>query len=262
MQRRFFDSPLGHVHYVQDGPADGRPLILMHQTPRSVDEYADVLPLLAGRLRVIAFDNPGYGCSDRPLTQPTIADYASVALALMDHLGLERATLGGHHTGAIVAVEAAAAYPERVEGLVLSGPVYMDAESRRELSAIFKQWYVQADGSHLTEKWSRFRSWTDDPALAQRCLVDLLRAGETSEFGHFAVAAYHMEDRLPRVRAPALVLFGQRDPFGYHDKNRIFADTLERCETVTIDAGVFMANEAPRAWAEAVLRFFAAGPVP
>ncbi len=256
MQRRLFDSPLGHVHYVEDGPADGRPLILMHQTPRSVDEYADVMPLLAEHLRVIAFDNPGYGCSDRPQTQPSIADYATVALALMDHLGLDRATLGGHHTGAIVSVEAAAAWPDRVEGIVLSGPVYMDADSRRELGAIFKQWYVQADGSHLMEKWQRFMAWVSDPQLVHRCLVDLLRAGETSEFGHFAVAEYHMEDRLPRVRAPALVLFGKRDPFGYHDKNRIFADTIAECDTATIDAGVFMPNEAPREWAAAVLRFF------
>ncbi len=255
MKRAFFDSPLGQVHFAESGDPDARPLVLMHQVPRSVDEFAEVRPLLDPTLRVIAFDLPGYGCSDRPPAQPDIGQYAEVAIALLDHLGIERAVIGGHHTGAIVSVEAAAAHPGRVDALVLSGPVYMDEEARRELGAIFEQWHVRADGSHLTEKWERMANWIDDPGLLQRCVVDLFRAGEVSEWGHFAVAAYHMEPRLPLVRAPSLVLMGRQDPFGYAEKNRIFADTLGTCEMRTIEGGVFLVNEKPREWAAPVLEF-------
>ncbi|MEJ2603783.1 MAG: alpha/beta fold hydrolase [Gammaproteobacteria bacterium] len=229
MARHFFDSPLGQVHFVDTGDPADRPLVLMHQVPRSVDEFTEARSFLERELRVIAFDLPGYGCSDRPPTQPDIAQYAEVAIALLDHLGLERAALGGHHTGAIVAIEAAAAHPQRVSHLVLSGPVYMDAAARRELAAIFEQWHVQADGSHLSDKWQRMAAWIRDPALVQRCVVDLFRAGETSEWGHFAVAEYHMEDRLPRVRAPALVISGVDDPFSNPDKNQIFKGVLADC---------------------------------
>jgi pimeloyl-ACP methyl ester carboxylesterase len=227
----------------------------MHQVPRSLDEFAEVIPLLDERLRVIAMDLPGYGGSDRPPSQPDIAGYAEVAVALLDHLGLERAALGGHHTGAIVAIEAAAARPERVSHLVLSGPVYMDEAARRELGALFEQWQVQPDGSHLAEKWQRMAGWIDDPALVQRCVLDLFRAGETSEWGHFAVAEYHMEDRLPRVKCPALVLAGVDDPFSQPHENQVFADVLPDCRLATIDGGIFMLNERPRQWSEAVLAF-------
>jgi pimeloyl-ACP methyl ester carboxylesterase len=258
MRRHLFDSPLGQVHFVDSGDPAARPLLLMHQVPRSVDEFAEVIPLLDEHLRVIAMDLPGYGCSDRPPSQPDIAGYAGTAIALLDHLGLERAALGGHHTGAITAIEAAAAHPERVSHLVLSGPVYMDEAARAELGAIFEQWHVQPDGSHLTGKWERMARWIGEPALTQRCVLDLFRSGETSEWGHFAVAEYHMEERLPQVKAPALVLSGTEDPFSQPEKNQIFSDIISDCRQTTIDGGgIFMLNQRPREWSEAVLAFLA-----
>lgn len=255
MKRQFFDSALGQVHFIESGDPGTDSLILMHQVPRSVDEFAEVMPLLSRQLHVIAMDFPGYGSSDRPATQPTVEQYAEVAMALADNLGLDRVSLGGHHTGAVVSVEAAATHPDRVDNLVLSGVVYMDEESRQELSAIFKQWHVQPDGSHFMEKWTRFADWISDPGLIQRCLVDLFRAGETSEFGHFAVAEYHMEDRLPRVRARTRLLVGRQDPFGYPEKNQIFPQTLADCEMEMIDGGIFVLNEDPQLWADRVLAF-------
>ncbi len=268
MARAFLDTPLGQVHYVDAGPlgagpADGvtgavvrAPVVLLHQTPRSVDEFAEVIPLLAAGRRVLAVDNPGYGCSDLPAEPPDVEDYADVVVRLLDHLGVEAAHLVGHHTGAVVAIELAAARPERVGKLVLSGPVYLDAETRRELGAFFAQWRVQPDGSHLDEKWRRFVGWTPDPAVAHRAVVDLLRAGERSEDGHFAIARYRMEDRLHLVRAPALLVFGRRDPFGYGEKSKVFEETLDS-RTAFLDGGVFLPTEEPEAFAGLVSDFLA-----
>jgi len=118
-QRHFFNTPLGDVHYIDAGQAERPPVVLLHQTPRSVDEFAEVIPILAERHRVLAVDNPGYGCSDTPPRQPTVEEYADVVVALLDHLAIPRAHLVGHHTGAILAVDIAARHPSRVERLVL-----------------------------------------------------------------------------------------------------------------------------------------------
>ena len=99
MSRCLLDSRMGQVHCIVAGEGAGVPLLLLHQTPRSVDEYAEVLPLLARERRVIALDTPGYGCSDRVPGQPSIADYAGAAIDVLDALGIERATVVGHHTG-------------------------------------------------------------------------------------------------------------------------------------------------------------------
>ncbi|MCU0974746.1 MAG: alpha/beta hydrolase [Steroidobacteraceae bacterium] len=255
MKRRFCDTSMGQVHVVTAGEAPGTPLLLLHQTPRSVDEFAEVIPLLARSRRMIAVDMPGYGCSDPVPGQPAIEDYARADLEVLDALGVERAIVVGHHTGAVIAVELAAMAPTRIERVVMSGPVYMDAAGRAEIAQFFKQWHVAADGSHLLDKWTKMYAWLPRADLVQRFVVDLFRAGKLSEQGHFAVAGYHMEDRLPLVRCPALLLYSERDPFATPARAEPLRQAFRPNREVTLDAGVFVANEAPEAFARAVLDY-------
>ena len=78
---------------------------------------------------------------------------------------------------AIIAVEFAAAYPELTRKVIASGLIYVDDEVRADLGPRFKQWTVQADGSHLTAHWERLSYWTSpNTALTQRLLLDVYRA--------------------------------------------------------------------------------------
>jgi pimeloyl-ACP methyl ester carboxylesterase len=253
--RHFFNTQFGDVHYIDVGSSDTPPLVLLHQTPRSIDEFAEVIPLLAAEHRVVAMDNPGYGCSDIPPRQPTVEEYADTIVELMDHLGIPTAVLVGHHTGAILAVDIAARYPDRVERLALSGPHFMDAEMREMLLKISKQWTVQPGGSHMQEKWDKFSGWVDDPMVVHRVVTDLLRAGETSEYGHFACADYLMENTLPKVSAPALLIVGSNDIFANTPKNTVFEETMPITEKVTIDGGIFLPTESPGPFAEVILEY-------
>jgi pimeloyl-ACP methyl ester carboxylesterase len=255
MKRHLIDTHLGQVHCVAAGDDSGTPLLLMHQTPRSIDEFAEVIPLLARRRRVIAMDTPGYGASDSVPGRPTVADYARAAVQVLDAFGAGKAIPVGHHTGAVIAVEMAAAYPERVERVVLSGPVYTDAAGRAELGKYFKQWHVMADGSHLLDKWRKMHQWLPRPGIVQRLVVDVFRAGESSEQGHFAVADYPMEERLPLVNCPALLLYNRKDPFASPEQAAPLRAAFRPAAEVTIDAGIFAANENPEAFARAVLDY-------
>ncbi|HEY6780961.1 MAG TPA: alpha/beta fold hydrolase, partial [Thermoleophilaceae bacterium] len=85
--------------------------------------------LAAHGYRTICLDLLGHGDSDRP---PEMGDYSMVAfgrqvIGLLDHLGVERAVLGGASLGANASLEAAAAAPERVRGLLLEMPVLDNA---------------------------------------------------------------------------------------------------------------------------------------
>jgi pimeloyl-ACP methyl ester carboxylesterase len=64
IERRFVDVPAGTIHCASCG--DGRVVLLLHQTPRSWDEFRDVLPLLGRSFRAIAMDTIGCGDSSRP----------------------------------------------------------------------------------------------------------------------------------------------------------------------------------------------------
>jgi pimeloyl-ACP methyl ester carboxylesterase len=257
-RRVFCDTHMGQVHCVTGGQGEATPLLLLHQTPRSTDEFAEVLPILARERRVIAMDTPGYGCSDRvPGAQPSVEDYARAAFDVLDALGHRKAIVVGHHTGEIIGCEMAAAAPDRIDGVVCSGPIDLDEKGREYLKPFFKQWTIAADGSHLSEKFQKFLPWlpTQDLPLVQRLVVDLFRAGTESEQGHFATTFYRMEDRLPLVRCPALFIYGARDPFAKSGSAPLHSAAFRPVTEVTIDAGVFSPAENPQAFAGAILEW-------
>ena len=131
VERFFVPTPSGRTHVAAAGA--GAPVLLLHQTPRSWDEYRDVLPVLGRHYRAIAVDTLGFGDSDPlPDGQASIESWAKAAHQLLAALAIDRAAVVGHHTGAAIAVEMAVAYPETVAALILSASPYVDAARRAE----------------------------------------------------------------------------------------------------------------------------------
>jgi pimeloyl-ACP methyl ester carboxylesterase len=214
VERRFVPTRLGRIHAAIAGT--GFPVLLLHQTPRSWDEYRDVLPLLGGDFRCIAMDTLGFGDSDACPGDPSIELWAQGAFALLDALGETRAAVVGHHTGAVIAVEMAATAPERVGALVLSACPFVDAARRakHEGMRVIDDVELRADGSHLGELWARRQPFypAGDTDLLQRFIVDALRAGAMAAEGHRVVNRYRMEDRLGHIQCPTLVIAPTADP--------------------------------------------------
>ncbi|MGP4029871.1 alpha/beta fold hydrolase [Actinomadura sp. 3N407] len=210
----YVETRLGWTHYVEEG--DGPPLVMLHQTPRSADEFCELLPLVAVSHRAIAVDMPGFGSSP-PLPAPqTIEAFADGVVAFLDALGLEAVTLLGHHTGAVVALEIAAAFPDRVRALVLSSMGFVDAESRqrRQAHAIPDDVEWTEDGDRVKALWEG-RAPLFPPGrgdLLQRFVRDAIAPGIDPAEGHRAVGRYHMEDRIPLVSAPTLLIGATLDP--------------------------------------------------
>ena len=117
------DSGALSVGYAELGPADGKPVILLHGWPYDIHTYADVAPLLAARgHRVIVPYLRGYGTT-RFLSSGTMRNAQQSAMAadivaLMDALGLDQAVIGGCDWGARTANIIAALFPERCTALV------------------------------------------------------------------------------------------------------------------------------------------------
>ena len=111
-----------NVGYVEAGPADGRPVILLHGWPYDIHSYVDVSAILAARgLRVIVPHLRGFGTTrflsgHRP-QRPAVGDRPE-CVALMDALNIPSAVLGGYDWGARTAGIVAALWPERCTGLV------------------------------------------------------------------------------------------------------------------------------------------------
>ena len=160
MKRGYADTPEGQVHYVEEG--QGEPILLLHQSPRSSRMFLKLLPLLGKEYRAIAMDMLGYGYSDSPPRDgDAIMALAGNAIHLLDALGIEKAHLFGIHTGAVVAGETAAGWPERIGSLTLYAYTVIEDEREREIIVNHNQQYGTAtwrsleDGSHLTKLWVR-----------------------------------------------------------------------------------------------------------
>jgi pimeloyl-ACP methyl ester carboxylesterase len=237
--RRFVPTPSGTIHVAEAG--EGRPLLCLHQTPRSWDEYRDVLPHLAPHVRAIAMDTIGFGDSDRLTGPASIEAYATAAFELLDAVGIQRTSLLGHHTGGVIAVEMAARHPDRIDALVLSSTPLVDADTRerRRHRAPIDHVTVKPDGSHLAELWQRRAGFypVDRPDIMHRFVFDAMRVIDAVEDGHRAVSAYRMEDVLGRVTAPTLCIGADADPHAFPDLERVAA-RITGARTAVVHGGM------------------------
>lgn len=132
------DAGLLNVGYVEAGPANGPPVVLLHGWPYDIHSYEDVAPLLAAKgYRVIVPYLRGYG-STRFLSGDTFRNgqqsaLASDTIALMDALKIQKAIVGGFDWGARTADIMAALWPERCKALVsVSGYLIVNLQANQQ----------------------------------------------------------------------------------------------------------------------------------
>ncbi|RSV45430.1 alpha/beta hydrolase [Sphingomonas sp. ABOLE] len=121
----FVDVDGMRLHYVDRG--EGPAVVLLHGNGVTLQDYeaSGVLGLAAAQNRVIAFDRPGFGYSDRPRTTIwTPAAQAQVIAAALKQLGVGPAVVVGHSWGTLVALALALDAPETVSGLILLSGYY------------------------------------------------------------------------------------------------------------------------------------------
>lgn len=119
---RWFDTPDGRLHYVDEGPRDGRPVVLLHGNPTWGFLYRNFIgPLVDAGHRVIVPDHLGFGRSDKPRDPGSyrIDGHVRRLDALLESLDLREVTVVPQDWGGPIGLPWAVAHPERVAGLFL-----------------------------------------------------------------------------------------------------------------------------------------------
>jgi pimeloyl-ACP methyl ester carboxylesterase len=122
---RFITVDGVRLHYLEKG--EGPPVVLIHGNVVTAEDFvlSGVFDRLARNHRVIAFDRPGYGYSERPQGSLwTAIEQADLLQDAFDQLRIERPIVVGHSWGALVAMELALGQPDAVSGLVVLGGYY------------------------------------------------------------------------------------------------------------------------------------------
>lgn len=205
----------GHLHYELAG--SGPPLLLVPGLGGLAEFWNPVLPALAERFTVILHDHRGCGRSSQERIDFSIGQMAGDVLALLDHLGLEKAHLVGHSTGGAVGQTIALDHPGRLDRLVLSGTwaapdAYFEslfATRSAILRAGGPALYLQSSALMLYPPW-----WIrDHPALVTITEEAARARVPDPEILLARIAAILRHDRLAdlhRVTAPTLAI-GARD---------------------------------------------------
>lgn len=264
IKRAFLDTEDGQIHYRIGG--EGEALLLLHMQPRSSDEFRELMPIFAQKYRVIAMDLMGFGDSDKPPKMYSVADYAKTVITLLDELGIEKVSLMGHHSGAFVSGEVAAAYPERVEKLIMCNVAGFGEVGKAELMRRFHEGFViKEDGSHLMERWLARARYVGSAELNHRWVLDDLRCFGYPLYAVWAVGNYCMDaaERFSLIKCPTLIIWGIEDMEEFEHlglalaKDRFFlCQAIPHGKVVEFPNGtICMMNQIPEKISQVVLEF-------
>ena len=259
MKRAYTDIPEGQMHYRIEG--DGEPLLLLHASVSSSDEFTRAMHFLSNSYRAIAPDFLGHGESDPAPYEYLYADHCRSIASFMDSLGIEKACIVGHHAGGGVAGELAITAPERVRKLVMSGVAIWEPRGGAPLvdpPNFSNPVEIQADGSHLLEWWRRATMWGDKPVeIAEEEVLEYMKAGPRGEEIHWAGRAYDARPRLPLIACPTLVLSATYDPF-YSVAEEVRSLLPDGKLAIIKDGLIDVDRLMPQEFAEAILDFLGA----
>jgi pimeloyl-ACP methyl ester carboxylesterase len=203
------------LNYLEQGDADGAPVIMLHGYTDSWNTYALVLLLLSSKYHVFALDQRGHGNSSKAACCYTMSEFAADVIAFMDAKGIDQATVVGHSMGSMIAQLLAIHYPERLARLVLIGSMTVGGN----------------DG--VSEFNEAVQALVDpiDPAFVRDFQVSTLYRKVPAEFldkvvseslktpAHVwrqALASFVVQNTtgsLTRISAPTLIFWGDEDPY-------------------------------------------------
>jgi pimeloyl-ACP methyl ester carboxylesterase len=289
-QLKQIDAGVLSVGYAEAGPANGRPVVLLHGWPYDIHSFVDVTPLLASAgYRVIVPYLRGYGTtrflsSNAPRNAQQSA-IASDAIALMDALKIDKAIIAGFDWGARTVNIMAALWPERVEAMVsVSGYLIGSQELNKmplpptaELQWWYQYYFATERGRAGYEKYRREFSkliwqvaspkWAFDDATFNRS------AAAFDNPDHVAIVIHNyrwrlalaegeakyddLEKRLatfPVIAVPTITLQGDVDGAPRPDPSAYAKKFSGRYQHRSVaGAGHNLPQESPQAFAQAVV---------
>ena len=196
----------------------GVPLILIHGFPLSGELYRGQLAELSNEFKVVTLDLRGFGKSTTPNANGSDAIYAGDVLALMNHLKIPRAIIGGHSMGGQITLELYNEAPQRFLGMMLidtnpSAPSTIEAAEFNGFGAQVQQIGVPSIVPILTPQLLSGAFRMTNPA-ATAVMSDILAEGSVAGVVGGAQALANRADYsalLPTITVPTLVLVGLND---------------------------------------------------
>lgn len=203
------------LHHVVTGPADAPVVLLGGSLGTTQAMWARQVAVLSRDYRVIAFDHRGHGASPVPPGPYAISDLGSDVVALLDSLGIERASYVGLSIGGMVGMWLAAHAPRRISRLaVLCTSAHLPPEDawRDRAATVLEARSTAPIADAVLERWLT-PAWAaahpDELAALRRMLLGTPAGGYAACCA--AIGAMDLRPELPAITAPTLVVTAAQD---------------------------------------------------
>jgi len=183
------------------------PILVLHGWGAHIEAVAPILAALEGDADVIALDLPGFGESEPPPDAWDVDAYARFIIHFLDEMAVERAHLVGHSHGGRVSIALAADEPERVGRLLLVDSAGIPPKRGWR----YRRRVAVAKLGRLIGKLGTPGRRLQDRMRARVASRDYLEASEAMRGTLRAVIAADLRDRMPRIAAATLLVWGDRD---------------------------------------------------
>ena len=207
---RFAETRLGRLHYLEAG--SGPALILAHSNGASAYEYEFVMEELSKRYRVIAWDMPGQGDSDTPPRFFSAHDFADAVVALMDALGIQKASVVGSSVGGSIVIALGARHAARMERVfIVEYPIRTEAGWQEGWFRTEKMWTIAEQTMEVVS--ARVAPGKATVAFVERWNIDRAKAGPKNCLNAmWAMRLHDVMADFATMTTPAMVVYGSRGP--------------------------------------------------
>ncbi|MBV8841739.1 MAG: alpha/beta hydrolase [Bryobacterales bacterium] len=267
------------IFYREAGPTDAPVIVLLHGFPSSSHMFRDLIPKLAGSFRVIAPDYLGFGYS----SQPSVREYrytfdnltGMIEKLLFEELRLKRFAIFVHDYGAPVGFRIATQRPDAITGIIVqNGNAYVEGigDAFEPLKAFWANRNKETERpvrSLLTAETTKFQythgamdpwkispdSWTFDQHFLDRPGNDAIQLELLHNYPSNVALYDQWHAYFRKHQPPALIVWGQNDPFFTVEGAKAFQCDLPNAELYLLDGGHFALEEHNEFIAGHITRF-------
>jgi pimeloyl-ACP methyl ester carboxylesterase len=253
-----------HLAYIDMGEPDVRPVVLIHGYTDSARDWVPLIPYLSKHYRLLIVDIRGHGRSDKPECCYARIDFAYDIKLLLDALHIAKADVVGHSLGSMITQVLAEEWPERVRKVVLISstggrrpglpprkPAFDFAAEIRKLREP-----IDPDSPFMVAWWASPRPVDADFIRRQRIDSAHIPLAVWLAVLDQGVNFADLQRNLPKLKAPALLIWGSQDPIMEEEDRQSLRAALPAAAVKVFDGlGHNPFWEDPQAVAQVINRF-------
>jgi pimeloyl-ACP methyl ester carboxylesterase len=266
-QAELFHTQVGESSIAYRRFGHGPALVLLHGILCDSRAWGEQLAGLSDHFTVVAWDAPGAGVSSDPPGSFTITDWAECLAGFLDQIGITRAHIVGLSWGGAVAQEFYRLYPKRVLGLVLAGTYagwkgsLSESVCEQRLARCLREASLPAE--EIVGRWVPEFLTEAAPQALREAMSDIVLDFHPAGFRLMAKSLAEMDTTtlLPRIVAPTLLLWGDRDQRSSLEIAAQFRDAMPNARLAVLTGAAHISNmERPQEFNAAVRNFCLSNP--